>query len=182
MIKAKARKPLLLLLALTLLPTMQAAAATERGEGDDRIWVEVIVDKGKEMVIGDSAVVTFVVHSALPIAKIESKPIKNVKNATFRKVHFDRDATAGSYIFRGHVINTLVWAQIVVKPGKTGKVTIPECTYNAELYSVRRKDWFGNDIYGKKVKTKAKSAKTTIEVKEKPTRTTEEMDDCGGVM
>ena len=173
---------LLLLTALPLLPLSKAMAIGNKDKGDDRIWVEVVVDKGQEMVIGDSAVVTFVVHSALPIAKIESRPIKSIRNATFRKVRFNRDATAGSYVFRGHVINTLVWAQIVVKPGKTGKVTIPECTYNAELYSVRRKDWFGNDIYGKRVKTKAKSAKTTIEVKEKPTRTTEEMDGNGGVM
>lgn len=158
------------------------ASPLRNGKGSEKFWVEVVVDKGEKLVVGDSALVTFVVHSALPIAKIESNPIKSIKNATFRSIRFNRDATAGQYICRDHVINTLIWAQIVVKPRKTNEIIIPECTYKAQLYATRYKGWFGNDIYGDKVKVKAKSPKKVIMVKEKPSRTTAEMEGSGAIL
>lgn len=171
-----------LLFSICFFSAMPSVARSEKNKGDDRFWVEVVVNKGEEMVIGDSAVVTFVVHSALPIAKIESKPLESIKGGTMRKVGFDRDATTRRYVYHGHIINTLVWAQIVVRPAKTGKVTIPECSYSAELYSTRYRGWLGNDIYGEKIKVKAKSRKAIIVVKEKPTRTTAEMSNSGTIL
>lgn len=181
-----ALKPALFILFIAVSSILQtaemSASSFGKDKGSEKFWVEVAIDKGGRLVAGDSALVTFVVHSALPIAKIESKPIRSIKNATFRSIRFDRDATASQYIYRGHVINTLIWAQIVVKPEKTGEITIPECTYEAQLYTSRYKGWFGNDIYGDKVKVEAKSPKKVLTVIEKPSRTTAEMQGSGTIL
>lgn len=169
-------RKLLLLLTLTLAATLGLHA-----EEKETFFVR-IVPQGDNLIVGDSMLVSVVLYASHPIAKAESNSKFDPKGAkcSVRKLPIDRDATASRVREGRNIYYTLVWNEYVVAPKQTGKLTIPAQKFTAILQQVvRMPDLFGQMMGErpeyKTVKVSAASKPFTIEAKERPLRSTQEM-------
>lgn len=166
----------LLVLMLGLLPLAGVSATA----GDEpEFFVRVHPDR-QSVTMGDSCLVSYVLYSSLPFVSVESDTKVKVKHARVRPVGIDRQATASRVVENGRVYYTLVWAQYVVVPGRTGEIVLPACKFKACLWAESRprsllEQFWGIRPEGKVVEAKAANKKIKLEVKEKPRRTTKEM-------
>lgn len=147
-------------------------------------FVRAIPDR-REIIIGDSLLVSYVLYSSAPFSRVESNDPVKVKDARVRPLRIDRDATAGRTMENGRTYYTLVWAQYVVTPEQEGEITLPACDFSATLllYPAPRdpfEAFFGTTGKPREVKAKAKNDKLRLIVKPKPKRTNEELRRQGG--
>ncbi len=166
----------LLLLCLLLAATLSLHAAEK-----ETFFVR-IVPQGESLIVGDSMLVSVVLYASQPIAKAECNSKFTVKGGKcgVRKLPIDRNATASRVREGRNVYYTLVWNEYVIAPKQTGKLTIPAQSFTATLQKVvRMPDLFGQMMGEqpeyKSVKVSASSKPFTIEAKERPLRSTQEM-------
>lgn len=166
---------------IILLLICLAAGQALHAEEKETFFVR-IVPQGDNLIVGDSMLVSVVLYASQPIAKAESNSKFDVKGAKcgVRKLPIDRDATASRVREGRNVYYTLVWNEYVVAPKEMGKLTVLAQKFTATLQKVvRMPDLFGQMMGEqpeyKTVKVSATSKPFTIEAKERPLRSTQEM-------
>jgi len=174
------RKTIFTLICIFLaLPLM----AEERGE----LQVRIVPDR-ETVYAGDSMLVSVVLYASAPIAKAECPTKFSVSGkCRVRKLDINRDATASRVREGRNIYYTLVWAQYVVAPEKTGRFTIPAQKFKATLQQVVRMPDLFDQMMGarpeyKELKASASSEEYKFEVKEKPLRSTQEIMRGGGTV
>lgn len=174
------RKIILALLSILLaLPLM----AEEKGE----LQVRILPDR-ETVYAGDSMLVSVVLYASAPIAKAECSTDFDIKGkCRVRKLDINRDATA-SRVREGRTIYyTLVWAQYVVAPQKTGSYSVPAQKFKATLQQVVRMPDLFDQMMGarpeyKELKASASSEVFKFDVTGKPLRSTQEIMQGGGTI
>lgn len=159
-----------------LLPSMALAA------NDDNLQVRLMADPAPTSYSGDSLLVSVVLYASAPIAQASCPDDLSFKGTTYslRQLRIDRQATAGQVRERGRIYYTLVWAQYVVKTPKAGRLIAQPLKFKATLQQIVRMPDLMGQMMGERpeyreIKAKATSQSLTIEVTDKPLRSTEEM-------
>lgn len=155
-----------------------AARMAEKADDGVEFFVRAVPDRS-EVILGDSCVVSYVLYASAPLSEVESKDEVKVRNARLRRLNIRREATAGYVVENGRRYHTLVWAQYVVVPARTGEIVFPACKFKAVL-SVPEPardpfEAFFSRRRVREIKMEASNGKSHIKVKEKPRRTTKEM-------
>lgn len=186
-------KRLLFLLFAAVFATLQLHAADNACEVNDanqgeQLFARIIPDR-ETIYAGDSLLVSIVLYATSPIAKAECSTDFAVKGkCTTRKIDINRNATAGRTREGRTVYYTLVWNQYVIAPTQPGKLTIPTQKFKATLQKVVSMPDLFDQMMGaqpeyKEIKVQGSSEPFTIEVTEKPRRSTQEMmRNRGGVL
>lgn len=139
----------------------------------------VITASSEDVILGDSALVTYTIYASSPIHSAKTLKAAQTKNAQLRELPIRRNGTLGRVVRDGKLYYTLVWSQAVLTTRKLGVATIKPA--EIEVRFVFRKssgdvlrDYFnGTETF--EVKVKAIGQPLKIMVKEKPRRTTVEM-------
>lgn len=161
------------------LPTM----AAEKGE----LQIRIVPDRN-EIYAGDSMLVSVVLYASAPIAKAECSTDFSVKGKCHvRKIDINRNATAGRVREGRKIYYTLVWAQYVVAPTRTGSFAIAPQKFKATLQEVVSMPDLFDQMMGaqpkyRELKAEAASDTYNFTVTEKPLRSTQEMMQGGGTV
>lgn len=165
-----------LLLALPLL-------AEDKGE----LQVRIVADR-ETVYAGDSVLLSVVLYASAPIAKAECATNFSVSGkCRVRKIDINRNATASRVREGRKIYYTLVWAQYVVSPEKTGQFSVPSQKFKTILQQVVRMPDLFDQMMGarpeyKELKATASSEVYKFEVREKPLRSTQEIMRGGGIV
>ncbi len=174
----------ILLAAAALLCTLTTLAAARDGE---RLFARVVAEPS-EIYAGDSTLVSVVLYSTAPVASAECSTkfrVNGKGKSDVRQLAVNRDATASRVREGGRVYHTLVWAQYVVALHDVAKYTVPQQKFKATLRrAVRVPDMFdrmmGVQPEYRETRVEGVSEELTLEAKEKPLRSTQEMMRSGG--
>ena len=156
--------------------------AQQQGGRENDCFVRVLCDK-KQLVEGDSCLLTVVAYAPQPFLVKGSPSRIQVKNGRLRKLPIGRQQLQ-QVVENRYLYYALVCEQYVLHPQKTGRVIVPERNFNLEVHlQERSRDpfdvFFGRPGKVRKVAVKVLSDKFQLEVVEKPKRTMLEMKRSG---
>ncbi len=173
---------------LTLLLLAACTLAIHAAGKDGETLFARLVAEPSEIYAGDSTLVSVVLYASAPIAKAECTTkfrLSGRGKSEMRQLSIDRDATASRVREGRNIYYTLVWAQYVVALHDVGKYSVPQQKFKATLRrTVRMPDMFdrimGAQPEYRETQVAGESETLTLEAKEKPLRSTQEMMRSGG--
>lgn len=170
----------LLSLLLLFFVASPATSVTPSKPTGPEFFVRVVPQK-KEVVKGDSTIVSIIVYSSADLQSVTCKSEKElkIKGCRVRKVSNDNGRRVVQTRLDGKVYYALVWARYMVASDEIGEYNIPELSFEGvvRVYSRTGDDFFG--FFGRTTykdhKMKATSLKTKLPFVQKQQKTTDEL-------
>ncbi len=185
-----------LIIAMLLLAT--PAFGTDNNADDDDVKlfaVATVSNSGKDLIEGDSVLVTLTLYSNLSLTKVENldKNVPEIKDASVRAYGANRRLTQQISAYEGKRYYSVVAEQFVVASRSDGTLVFPQRRYNVGLEEVVRNrryspfdDFFGFDSpfdrQGKTYSKKCTSESLKIKVVKRPPKTMHELQRGGAVL
>lgn len=159
--------------------------------GEPEFFARIIPDR-KQVIAGDSMLVSVVLYAQYPIAEAEcTNALKIVSKGKAtcrsRRLSINRDATASRTRENGRIYYTLVMDQYVVAPSAAASYSIQPLKFKAKLQEVVSMPDLFDQMMGARPEYRTHQASTTsspftFEACPKPTRSTEEMIQSGATL
>lgn len=134
------------------------------------------------LIKGDSMLVSIILYSDADLQQIRcNTQTLKLKNATVRRLNFNRDETLGFRNYKGQTFNSLVWAEYVISANEITTIVLPAFKFEgiARTYIPSQQAspflgwWTPKEI--KDVHIKTVTEKVKIPVIHKPQKTTKEL-------
>lgn len=146
------------------------------------IFFAKTVIESPTLIKGDSMLVSIILYSDADLQQIRcNTQTLKLKNATVRRLNFNRDETLGFRNYKGQTFNSLVWAEYVISANEITTIVLPAFKFEgiARTYISSQQAspflgwWTPKEI--KDVHIKTVTEKVKIPVIHKPQKTTKEL-------
>ena len=149
-------------------------------QSEKDFFIKIYPDK-ETLYEGDSLVLSVVLHASYPIAKAEeTHPYKTKGKYNIRPLLIDKRYQSTQMMIDNQAYYTLIWKQYVIRPHQNGKILFESPSVKGILKEMTNSPSWIDQMMGiqpeyKSYTLKAKAATFSIEVKERPLRSTLEM-------
>ena len=152
-------------------PTTNNQRPTTKGNGKD-LFMTATANR-TNVFEQEAVLITFKVYTQVNLTKLDGK-LPSLNGFQIQEIPLSRDKTFEYEVYNGQRYNSVVWAQYVVFPQKSGDLVIPSVTYEATEARVNRAmnpiDAFFNGVSTTEVKRNITTPQVTIHVSPLPAK------------
>ncbi|MBB3703136.1 BatD family protein [Alloprevotella rava] len=174
----KATKPAIIALFLSILWSYTLPLVAQK---KPIFFARTIVEK-PALIKGDSMLVSIVLYSDADLQQIRCNTLTlKLKNATVRRLNFNRNETLGLRNYKGQAFNSLIWAEYIISANEITTLVLPSFKFEgiARTYIPAQQGspflgwWIPQET--KDIRIKTATEKVKIPVIYKPQKTTKEL-------